>query len=386
MDAPASGLPPPETPLRPLGTGAYAPPHAPDARFALLADADFDRLDALAFVYVTHARPRGAAVYYVHAPKLAAARAPLVLLTDEPARVVVDEKTLHRARTLNAERATHARAIADARTDEERFLARARATRCIARTFGLGAFATRAELPSVVPLVVEAQEHELPALFGLARYFDDAVHCLVCAFLVGYAAPNLEKLVACIGTALVRGASGTALLRAAKLASPWLEWLAKDKLSCAVLLLVGLGARYTDTLVGDWVAHAAHAPSERCAGVLAEGVPPWIATCASAAFAILEIWRAVHQRPETMQPIAGLASRAALRSASVDAAVDRILELALGERAAEVKRRIPRRLMRTVLAVAFNVAQTKASLRDALAHAVRALNFGFAEEIVKCAV
>ena len=389
-------------PLPPLGTAltcmqpgspyareARAPDPEPADRFAVFTDDRFDRLDALRCVYIRD----GARTYFVAAAKLAGLRPGATLLSAEPRALALTDATLARALRLNAARTRCQRALADAHDDEARFLARAAAMRAVIAACGTAGFVAD-ELPGARALALAAPELPRAAFARLAAYLDDIAYCCICAVLIGMAQPSVDKLLACIGRALVRRTGGALLVSSARALARaaykprWVaRLLAARSVECTLLFLVAVGARYSETVAGEWTAEATRGAFESCARWAFRGTPRWVESCVACALSVVEIWRVVHASAAAAvhADLAWIASRAALGGSAIDASVDRIVDALFdAARAAEIRRRVPRKMLLLALSAAATVG-AYANFRDALVGAIRNMHFDFAAEVVKCA-
>jgi hypothetical protein len=380
-------LPPNGATLVPCAPRGTPVPDLADAgaRFDTPLDDGFDELVALKYVYL----PAGAGRYHAAlASSLVRDPRTATFVSDEPALVRFGPNAVRRARELCSDRTACSRAILASRGDARAtFYARAAAMRRVVLRCGAECFVRPAELPSARPLAVLGTER-----FGLfrrlAEHLDDVAHWCVCAALLGAdGVPTTDRLLHCIGTALVRRAGGQLLLHTARAAAerlaPWLRPLSDARgLRCTLVWLAATGARLATGTEADWIAEVTRTGAHECVGWVLRDAPAWMRACADVALSVVELWRALHRRPLPEESVRALAARSGLAAHAVDASIDRILDAAVAN-PEEVKRKIPRKILRLVLASAARLRHY-ADLREAMLAALREMQLDFAAQVLAC--
>ena len=421
--------------LRPPPWLAHAAQHA-ERRFETPFDAngDFADLVALRYVYV-----RAGSRYYA---------APCEALKALDARLVWCAESGHvpglfggqsgqsgqsgasaaasaaSARMMQSVRGKHVRAIEAARKTGEAsavFEAHAAAMRAIISTRGPDGFIGADDIPGIRPIFCAlASESATSALWGsigpLSAYLDDAAYLCVCAVLVGMRGARIgrgERLLECLGRALVRSTGGDFLLQTVGIAQrairahahriPWLgRVLDSSGLRCTIVWLVAVGVRSAPhvPLATPWLRELTSEPASECAAWALADTPPWVRRLVDIALAVLDIWHVlegVSKLGAATATTAGidstlreLAVGSALDARTIDRKVDAILRGLFPAKAEHYARLVPRRILRAALAVAAGSWGSAGSGGAAvdnptrLIAAIRATSTGVSSTLLEC--
>ena len=414
-----------DKPLSPPRWLAHAAQHA-ERRFETPFDANgnFDDLVALRYVYVRGHEPR----YYYAAPYEAFA------VQDADARLVWCAESGHvgvrpfgpsrevasaAAKKLRSVRGKHVRAIREAGDATAVFEAYAAAMRAIISTRGPDGFIRADDIPGIRPIfcaLASKNGSSVPwGLIGpLSAYLDDAAYLCVCAVLVGMRGAQIakgERLLECLGRALVRSTGGDFLLQTVGLAKraiqahahriPWLgRVLDSSGLRCTIVWLVAVGVRSAPhvPLATPWLRELTSEPASECAAWALADTPPWVRRLVDIALAVLEIWHVLEglSRLATSSTagiealVRELAVGSALDARTIDRKVDAILRALFPAKAEHYARLVPRRIMRAALAVAAGSLGAGGSLgaeidiTTRLIAAIRATSTGVASTLLEC--
>jgi hypothetical protein len=251
----------------------------------------------------------------------------------------------------------------------------------------------------------------------LSAYLDDVAYLCVCAVLVGMRGAQIakgERLLECLGRALVRSTGGDFLLQTVGLAKrviqahahriPWLgRVLDSSGLRCTIVWLVAVGVRSAPhvPLATPWLRELTSEPASECAAWALADTPPWVRRLVDIALAVLDIWHVlegISKLGKATSSTAGiealvreLAVGSALDARTIDRKVDAILRALFPATAEHYARLVPRRIMRAALAVAAgswgslgSLGSSEFDITARFIAAIRATSTGVASTLLEC--